>query len=631
MELRNLLIKHWGYSSFRPGQEDVIQDVLNGRDVLAVMPTGGGKSICYQLPALLKEGTCVVVSPLVALMKDQVDSLKKKGIKAAYIAAFMHKRQQESILSSAIHGELKLLYISPERLQSRSFREVLMMMKISFIAVDEAHCISQWGYDFRPPYLKIAEIRALKPGLSILALTATATPIVIKDIQKQLHFKTERLISTGFERQNLTYMVIKEENKEARLLNIIGKVGGVGIVYVRSRRRTLEVAQFLSRRGTTAYYYNAGMTSTERDANQLAWIKSDNSVIVATNAFGMGIDKANVRFVVHLDIPDSIEQYFQEAGRAGRDGKPSYSVILYQESDIAKLRDFFNLSYPDIGQVRSMYNAICNYIEVPEGGGQDRSFEFDMDAFSEKYNQSPILVYSVIKLLEKQGFIMLNDGLNFPSTVMFTVGYEEIYKLRIENKTFAPLLDMLMRGYPGIFTEFVRINELYISNKLQIKDVSQKLKELERMNMILYTPSSDKPRLIFNIERIAPKYIYFDPENYQHLKLRAEERLSAVINYVITNNKCRNTMLLEYFDQITSNRCGKCDYCLTRNKASNNLVFDEVVKLLKQYNSENQVSLNEMETQLSNVSKAKIIPVLQWLLESEKITRTNLDTYFWNS
>jgi len=417
VESKQILLKHWGYSSFRPLQEEIIQSVLDGKDTLALLPTGGGKSICYQIPAIAKEGLCLVISPLIALMKDQVDSLKKRNIQAAAIYSGMHSNEIDLVISNAKFGKTKLLYISPERLETTSMRDAISRMKINLLAVDEAHCISQWGYDFRPPYLQIATIRPFIPDVPILALTATATPKVVRDIQQKLEFQKENLFQQSFERQNLIYVVIREEDKLKRLLKITQKVKGPGIIYVRNRRETKKIATFLSKNSIPADYYHAGLDPKTRDRKQQAWMSEEKRVIVSTNAFGMGIDKPNVRFVVHLDLPECIEAYFQEAGRGGRDMKRSYAILLYEKADILDARHNLKKAYPGLNTIKDIYQALGNYFQLPIGSGMDESFEFDISGFSEQFKFQPVIVYNALRFLEKEGYVMLNEGMNNPSRI----------------------------------------------------------------------------------------------------------------------------------------------------------------------------------------------------------------------
>ncbi|MEI7662601.1 MAG: ATP-dependent DNA helicase RecQ [Bacteroidota bacterium] len=415
MTLQQILLKYWGYSRFRPLQEEIIQSVLDGKDTLALLPTGGGKSLCFQVPALAMDGICIVISPLIALMKDQVDNLKKRGIPAASLHSGMHPDEIDLVIGNCRFGETRLLYISPERLATDKMRELIRHIKVSLLAVDEAHCISQWGHDFRPPYMQIANIRSLIPGTPVLALTATATPLVVKEIQQNLEFKRENVFQKSYERKNLTYLVFREEDKLRRLIKIITKVRGPVIVYVRNRRQTKEIAEYLRKNGLSADFYHAGLDSKTREKRQSAWISEESRIIVSTNAFGMGIDKPNVRLVVHLDLPDSIEAYFQEAGRAGRDEKRAYAVLLYETADIIDSRHNLKLSYPGLPVIRDIYQALGNYLQLPVGMGKDLQCDFDLADFARQYNFQPVIVFNCLRFLEKEGYVMLTEGLHHPS------------------------------------------------------------------------------------------------------------------------------------------------------------------------------------------------------------------------
>ncbi len=487
MPLKTILLKYWGYSHFRPMQEDIIQSVLDGKDTLALLPTGGGKSLCFQVPAMLKPGICIVISPLIALMKDQVENLNKRGINAKAIYSGMHPNEIEITLNNAVYGDVKLLYVSPERLQTDSFREHLKKMKVNLIAVDEAHCVSQWGYDFRPPYLKIADIKAILQNVPILALTATATPEVVEDIQNKLEFKQKNVFQKSFERKNLTYFVIKSDDKLARLLRVINKVKGTGIVYVRSRKKTVEIANFLNKNGIKAGYYHAGLESKIRNDQQKLWMRDSNKVIVATNAFGMGIDKPNVRFVVHLDLPDTLEAYFQEAGRAGRDEQASFAVILHDNADLLALDQNFQNAYPEKEYIKNVYQALGNYFQIPEGSGKDQSFDFDLRDFCDQFRFNVITAYNSLKFLEKEGYIILNEDPNQSSVVHFTIGKEDLYRFQIENPSTDNFIKIILRSYGGVFADFVKISEVEIAkrSKSDVEKVQKMLQLLAKSINIL--------------------------------------------------------------------------------------------------------------------------------------------------
>lgn len=421
MNIHNILAKYWGYHSFRPLQEEIITSVLQGNDTLALLPTGGGKSVCFQVPALVQEGVCIVISPLIALMKDQVDNLQKKGISAIAITSAMHKREIDIAFDNCVYGNIKFLYLSPERLITPIAQARIQKMKVSLIAVDEAHCISQWGYDFRPSYLEIAKLRELQPKVPVLALTATATPEVVKDIQEKLRFKKANVLQKSFERKNLAYVVIGEEDKLSRLLKVVNNVGGTGVVYVRNRKKTQEVAAFLQKNKIPADFYHAGLTPGERSQKQDSWIKNKTRVIVATNAFGMGIDKPDVRFVVHLDLPDSLEAYFQEAGRAGRDEGKAYAVMLYNEADINDLKSNVEMSFPSVEEIRQTYQALANYYQLAVGSGEGAAFDFDISELCRNYKLEPVTVFNSIRFLEKEGYISATEAVYQPSRINFTL------------------------------------------------------------------------------------------------------------------------------------------------------------------------------------------------------------------
>ena len=448
-DVQKILIKYWGYSHFRPLQEEIISSVLEGRDTLALMTTGGGKSVCYQLPALVKDGICIVISPLIALMNDQVEFLTRKGIRATMIHSSLTAYEIDIILDNCIHGNMKFLYVSPERLDTELFITRVQQMNVNLIAVDEAHCISQWGYDFRPAYMKIVELRKLFPEVAVLAVTASATPEVAKDIQQKLEFKKENLLRISFERKNLSYVVLKEEDKIARLLKIINNVKGSGIIYARSRRKAEEVAGMLKQKNITAEYYHAGLSFDERSKRQEAWLRDKIRVIASTNAFGMGINKANVRFVVHLDLPDSLEAYFQEAGRAGRDGKRAYAVLLYNETDRLNLERNMVQSFPEIADIKKMYSALCSFYNMLPGGGKGSTFDFSLNDFCSKYSLEPFLVISSIKFLEKENYLMITEGFYRPSRIHIIINQKDLYRYQVEAPAYDAFIKLLLRSYEG--------------------------------------------------------------------------------------------------------------------------------------------------------------------------------------
>ena len=632
MEIRQILLKYWGYSSFRPLQEEIIQSVLDGKDTLALLPTGGGKSICFQVPALAREGLCLVISPLIALMKDQVDNLKKRGIPAAAIYSGMHRDEIDLVLSNAKFGETKLLYISPERLESTQMRDAIDRMKINLLAVDEAHCVSQWGYDFRPPYLKIAEIRPFIPGIPILALTATATPKVVKDIQQKLEFRKEHLFQQSFERKNLIYVVIKEEDKRQRLLRIIRKVKGPGIIYVRNRRETKQIVDFLIKNNISADFYHAGLDAKTRERRQQAWMKEEKRIIVSTNAFGMGIDKPNVRFVVHLDLPDCIEAYFQEAGRAGRDLKRSYAILLCEEADILNARQNLKTAYPALATIRSIYQALGNFLQLPVGSGYDEPFEFDISKFCEQFKFQQVIVYNALKFLEKEGFVALNDGLNNPSKLFIKANKEGLYRFQVANEKYDPFLKTLLRSYPGLFNDFVMIHEGELARRVEmpLEQVVKHLKYLETQNILDYVPRTSKPMVVFLQERVNANNLSISPENYKHRLEEATKRLDALIGYIEETRKCRSQLLLAYFGEKNTKRCGMCDICLERNKLGlNEQEFEEVLSRIKPLLQTNPATLEEIVSTASPVHEDKVLLVIRWLLDNGKIITFDKRTYQW--
>ena len=630
--LTQILKQYWGYSQFRPLQEEIIRSTLEGKDTLALLPTGGGKSICFQVPALAKKGICIVISPLIALMKDQVEHLKERGIQAEAIYTGMHNAEIGLILEKAVKGGLKFLYISPERLKNNQMRECLQHMDICLLAVDEAHCISQWGYDFRPPYLEIAEIRPLlPPGTPVLALTATATPEVAADIQEKLQFKAPNLFQKSFVRDNLTYFVFKEENKEQRLLNIISHTPGSGIVYVRNRRKTMEVADFLRRKGIRADYYHAGEKMTERERKQQLWTKGYIRIIVATNAFGMGIDKPDVRFVVHLDLPDTLEAYFQEAGRGGRDGKQAYAVLLYETADLDNLTRNFENSFPALEKIREIYNALGDYCRIPVGTGEGNTFPFDNTDFARSKGYKPVLTYNALKFIERAGLILFTDPYQNSSKLHFTCDRDQLYRFQVANRFYDPLIKLLLRSYTGLFTGFSRIDEGEISRRAAIPEdtLVKMLRELHKSGILISDEKNEKPKITWLEARMEPRYLRLTEEIYALRKKAALQRLEAVRQYVTTQSHCRSRQLVSYFGEKDAVRCGKCDVCLSRNNAQlSEWEFDELLNKVKPLLKNEALTLEEL-LHNTGIQENKLIRLIRWLLDNDKIRQDERKKLHW--
>lgn len=561
-KLHKLLKRYWGYDDFRPMQEDIIQSVLHGHDTVALLPTGGGKSLCYQLPAVAVEGTCLVVSPLIALMKDQVERLQKCGIKAACLTSGMTVTEQAVVLNNCLYGKLKLLYVSPERLKNKTFLGHLRQMQISLIAVDEAHCISQWGHDFRPTYLDIVLIRKYHKA-PVLALTATATASVMTEIEQRLDMHDPVCFRASFARPNLHYFVVKESNKEVRLLRLLARVEGSAIVYVRNRGKCRQIASMLNANGISATFYHAGLTSRERDRQQEAWMKGTARVVVATNAFGMGVDKADVRCVVHFEPPECIESYYQEAGRAGRDGMSAYAVTLYDEHDITRMQRQLDDAFPSLDQIRNVYDAVCNFYGIPLGSGIDCSYDLDIEAISRAYAFNPTTLYAALRFLEQQGVVSLPVGIRKVSTFYITCSKETLYRFVVSHQRFETMVQGLLRTYGGLFTSFVSISERELSRRLALpeSDVVDMLKHLDAMKMAIYIPASKKPQISFNGFRVESGTLTSGIGYYSQLKENAVKRFTAMVHYLTTCDQCRSQQLLDYFDE-TGEPCGVCDYCI---------------------------------------------------------------------
>ena len=630
---RQILTKYWGYSSFKPLQEDIIKSVAEGKDTLGLMPTGGGKSITFQVPALAHEGICLVITPLIALMKDQVNRLNDLEIRSVAIHSGMSSEELDNSLENAIYGDYKFLYISPERISTRIFQAKVSRLNISLVAIDEAHCISQWGYDFRPSYLKISLLRDyISEKVPFLALTASATPQVIEDIMKKLAFREKNVLKTSFERKNISYFVRKVEEKGTYLVKTLQKTKGSGIVYVRSRKRCKEVAELLVANGISSDFYHAGLTDELRDKKQTSWTIGETRVIIATNAFGMGIDKSEVRFVIHWDMPDSIESYFQESGRAGRDGKPAFAVLLYSPADKARLKDSFRKKYPDIEKIKDTYEALCNYLQVPLGSGKDIVFDFNMYDFVSKYRLPVIETYNSLQFLQREGYMEFTEEINNPSRVHFIVSRDDLYKFQVANESFDGFIKLLLRSYTGMFSEFVPINEEALSRKSAASrdTIYHYLVKLSSLNIIRYIPGKKTALVIFTEERLVRKALMISPDNYLHVKEKYEIRMNKMIEYADSDSHCRSVYLLDYFGE-EADRCGICDVCRERNELDlSKYEFDIILEEIKSILNEKNPDAEEL-VKLMDYPEDRVIKVIRWLLDHNKIVSDRDHKLWWKT
>lgn len=622
---KEILKQYWGYDHFRDLQEEIITSIGEGKDTLGLMPTGGGKSITFQVPALAKDGLCLVVTPLIALMKDQVQNLRKRGIKALAIYSGMTRQEIIIALENCIFGNYKFLYISPERLDTEIFRAKLPKIKVSMITVDESHCISQWGYDFRPAYLKIADIRLLLPDVPVLALTATATPQVVKDIQERLHFKQENVFSMSFERKNLAYIVRKTENKTGELLHILNSIPGSAIIYVRNRRRTKEITELLNNEDITADFYHAGLDNATKDIRQHRWQTGESRVMVSTNAFGMGIDKPDVRLVVHLDLPDSLEAYFQEAGRAGRDGAKAYAVILYSKSDKTTLNKRIPDTFPDKDYIIQVYEHLQYYYQMAMGDGQDCVREFNIEDFCRKFKYFPVPVDSALKILTQAGYLEYTDEQDNASRLLFTVHRDELYKLHGLGEDADKLIQVTLRSYTGLFTDYTFINEnsLAVRSGLTHAQVYDIFIRLSKLRIIDYIPQKKTPYIIYTRERVDSAQLHISQSVYEERKERYKKRIQAMIDYVTTDTVCRSRMLLRYFGEKNEHNCGVCDTCLSRlHHEKDDTSVKDIKKRILVLMEEKPCTPADIATQLQE-DKNIVTQAIRELLEEHKLKSEN--------
>lgn len=629
MNIHQILKHYWDHNHFRPLQEEIIQSVLEGKDTLALLPTGGGKSICFQVPALFKDGICIVVSPLIALMKDQVENLRLRGIESVAIFSGMGKREIDILLDNCVYGPVKFLYLSPERLMTDLVRERIKYMKVNLFAIDEAHCISQWGYDFRPPYLHLAELRELHPEVPMLALTATATKRVVEDIQEKLQFKENNVFRKSFERKNLSYVVSHDENKLRKLFTISKRIKGTGIVYVRNRRETQEVSKLLNREGIVSDFYHAGLETALRNKKQESWIKNETRVIVATNAFGMGIDKPDVRFVVHLDLPESLEAYYQEAGRGGRDEKKAYAVLLYTEADRIQLLHKLERSFPTIEEIRQIYHHLGNYFQLAYGAGEDLTFEFDVADFCSRFKLDVLKTLNTLKFLEHDEYITLTESVYLPSRLRIIAPPEDLYRFQIEYASFDPFIKMLLRSYGGLYDQYTQIRESDLAKRMGIpyQHVIEMLKKLEGLELVSYLPQTDKPQITFTKSRVDSRNLFID-----HLYLRdrqeiMHQQITSVIAYA-NSSDCRSKQLLEYFDDHSGDKCGVCDVCLEEKRREKDFyVEDNIINEILNLLSERPLPLDELIASIAAGNEKERVELLRTLLDAGKVKTDGVNYY----